>query len=257
MIPKRWLGSTGFEVGVLGLGTVKLGRNTGVKYPEGFSLPTDEEARELIARARDLGINLLDTAPAYGSSEQRLGALLRGSRDDWVIVTKAGENFADGVSSFDFSASAIRKSVERSLTRLQTDRVECVLLHSDGRDLWILEQSGAMEELVRLKEEGKVLSVGISTKTPEGACKAVAICDVIMATLNLNEQADLPAILEAQREGVGVLVKKALASGHSADPGASLGFVLGRPEVACAVVGTIDPIHLEQNARVAQSSVGT
>ena len=84
----RPLGSTGLRVSPLGLGTVKLGRNTGVKYPNQFALPSDGQARELLALARDLGINLIDTAPAYGTSETRLGPLLQGQRQDWVVCTK-------------------------------------------------------------------------------------------------------------------------------------------------------------------------
>jgi hypothetical protein len=101
-------------VSPLGLGTVKLGRDQGVKYPNGFTIPGDE-ARLLLAQARELGINLIDTAPAYGRSEERLGPLLRGQRDEWVIVSKVGEEFDDGQSRFDFSAAHTRRSVERSL----------------------------------------------------------------------------------------------------------------------------------------------
>ena len=101
----RPLGSTGLTVSPLGLGTVKLGRDQGVKYPTGFTIPGDEEARLLLAQARELGINLIDTAPAYGRSEERLGPLLRGQRDEWVIVSKVGEEFEEGLSHFDFSAA--------------------------------------------------------------------------------------------------------------------------------------------------------
>ena len=72
----RHLGNTGIKVSPLGLGTVKLGRNQQVKYPHGFTLPDDKTVKELLALTWDLGINLIDTAPAYGNSEERLGALL-------------------------------------------------------------------------------------------------------------------------------------------------------------------------------------
>jgi aryl-alcohol dehydrogenase-like predicted oxidoreductase len=104
-----------YRVSPLGLGTVKFGRNQGVKYPQPFELPSDQEALALLERPGIWGINLLDTAPAYGVSEERLGRLLRQCRRDWVIVTKVGEEFDDGVSRFDFSAAATRASVERSL----------------------------------------------------------------------------------------------------------------------------------------------
>jgi len=86
----RHLAGTDISVSALGLGTVKIGRDQGVKYPTGFTIPDDAAVRNLLATAHDLGINLLDTAPAYGSSETRLGQLL-GKRQDWVIVTKTGE----------------------------------------------------------------------------------------------------------------------------------------------------------------------
>ena len=104
----RPLGSTGFYVSPLGLGTVKLGRDQGVKYPNGFTIPDDQQALALINQARDLGINLLDTAPAYGISEERLGHLLQGQRDNWVIVSKVGEEFVEGESAYDFSAAHTR-----------------------------------------------------------------------------------------------------------------------------------------------------
>ena len=89
----RQLGNTGLRVSLVGLGTVKLGRNVGVRYPHNFTIPDDAQAARLLDTARELGINLLDTAPAYGSSEARLGALLGAQRDDWVLSTKVGERF--------------------------------------------------------------------------------------------------------------------------------------------------------------------
>src|SRR5690606_5749350 len=94
-LPRRPLGNCGFDVSVLGFGTVKLGRDQGVKYPNSFRIPDDAEAASIIALARDLGINLIDTAPAYGNSEERLGKLLKGQREDWIICSKAGEEFVD------------------------------------------------------------------------------------------------------------------------------------------------------------------
>ncbi|MDH3947931.1 MAG: aldo/keto reductase, partial [Gammaproteobacteria bacterium] len=88
----RALGATGIKVSVLGLGTVKLGRDQEVKYPRGFNIPDDAAVRELLALSRDLGINFIDTAPAYGNSEERLGQLMDNS-NDWVIMTKVGEIF--------------------------------------------------------------------------------------------------------------------------------------------------------------------
>lgn len=251
----RPLGRNGPLVSPLGLGTVKLGRNQGVKYPSGFQLPDNRSALELLALARELGINLLDTAPAYGISEERLGTLLKGQRQHWVIVSKVGEEFVDGQSVFDFSARHTRFSVERSLRRLETDFIEAVLVHSDGNDLHILQQEEVYDELSRLKQEGKIGQFGFSGKTVEGGLLALEQGDCAMVTYNLNEQAEKPVLDHAARLGKGILIKKALASGHAClaegrDPvRASFELVFGHPGVTSAVVGTINPAHLRQNVQ--------
>ena len=89
----RPLGTSGIEVSAIGLGTVKFGRNQGVHYPDAFTIPDARSAASLLALARELGINLIDTAPAYGDSETRLGQLLKGQRQHWVLCTKVGEEF--------------------------------------------------------------------------------------------------------------------------------------------------------------------
>ncbi len=119
MISKIKLGSTSLSVSRVGLGTVKFGRNQQVKYPADFVLPTDQALQELLSLAKDLGINLLDTAPAYGLSEERLGKLLTGQRQDWIICSKAGEDFSENQSHYNFTPSHIKKSVERSLQRFK------------------------------------------------------------------------------------------------------------------------------------------
>lgn len=246
----------------MGLGTVKLGRNVGVKYPEAFEIPDDVRTAELLRKAQKLGITLLDTAPAYGESEERIGRIIGscGGRDRWTIVSKAGEEFdpATGESRFDFSPKAIVASVERSLKRLRTNHLDCVLLHSDGRDEWILKESGAVEALLRLKKKGQARTIGLSAKSAEGSMAALAAApvDVIMVTLNAQDQSCLPAIRLASERGVGVLIKKAFAGGHAlvqpASSEAALRFCLSEPGVSAVVVGTINPDHLEENARAAE-----
>lgn len=247
----------GLEVSPIGLGTVKLGRSTGVKYPGSFTIPTDAEARRLLARARELGVNLIDTAPAYGTSETRLGKLLRGTRDEWVICSKAGEEFdtASGESTYCFTPEHIRMSVERSLARLGTDRIDILLVHSDGNDREIIEQYGALETLDELKREGKILASGMSTKTVAGGLLAAARADCIMVTWNLAYGGDLPVIDYCHGHGKGVLIKKALNSGHveglsGADPiRRTFEMIFAHPGVDSVIVGTIHAGHLEDNIR--------
>ena len=106
------LSGTDIEVSRLGLGTVKFGRNTGVKYPEGFELPSDKEIHALLDVALACGIQFLDTAPAYGISEERLGKVLteRSPDEPWVIGTKAGEEYDGLESTYDFRGEWIRQA---------------------------------------------------------------------------------------------------------------------------------------------------
>mgnify|MGYP000621229676 FL=1 len=256
----RDLGDTGLTVSALGLGTVKIGRDQGVKYPTAFSIPDDDAVRNLLARARDLGINLIDTAPAYGRSEERLGELLR-DRHDWVIVSKVGEEFDNGDSHFDFSPAHTRASVERSLRRLNTDHLDCVLVHSDGNDLDIL-RGGTLGVLEDMKREGLIRAIGLSGKTVAGGIQALERGgDVAMVTYNLNQNDERPVIDHAAAHNKGILIKKAFASGHLAgdhpDPvQASLDRVLGTAGVSAVIAGTVNPHHLEENVRKARLACG-
>ena len=252
---KRALGSTGIDVSVLGLGTVKIGRNQQVKYPSGFELPDDNAVIELFELAQSLGINFIDTAPAYGSSEKRLGELLP-KRDDWVIVTKVGEIFENGISRFDFSYDYTLKSVEQSLKKLRRDVVDVVLVHSDGNDLDIINNEPVFDALEVLKDKGLIKAYGMSSKTVEGGLWVVENCDVVMATANLEYDDEGPVLELAKELNKGVIIKKGLQSGHadSASGGsgveAAFKHILSQPGVSSMIVGTINEKHLQDNVSV-------
>ena len=253
----RPLGATGLHVSPLGLGTVKFGRNQGVKYPQPFDLPSDRDALALLDLAWDLGINLLDTAPAYGESEERLGRLLRQCRRDWVIVTKVGEDFDDGVSRFDFSAAATRASVERSLRRLGVETLDAVLIHSSGDDLAILEREAVLPTLRDLQQAGWVRAIGMSGKTVAGGLRAVECGDLVMVTYNQQQREELPVIRAAHHAGKGILIKKGLSSGHldqaDSDPVcAALRLIYAEPGVGSLIIGTLNPAHLQENVTAAE-----
>ncbi len=242
------LGDTGLRVSPLGLGTVKFGRNAGVKYPSGFELPDEDALADLLALARSLGINLLDTAPAYGASEERLGRLLAGQRDDWVLIGKVGEEFEDGVSSHHFTPDHFRRSLERSLRRLRTDRIDILLIHSDGSDAAILRDDALMRVMADFKAEGTARAVGMSTKTVAGGIGTLEAMDVVMATYTADYRDERPVLDRAAELGKGAILKKVLSSGHAADVPAAVRFAFGHPGVASAVIGTINPDHLRQIA---------
>lgn len=255
-LPLRALGNSGLAVSPLALGTVKLGRNQGVKYPQAFALPTDAAIRGLLDCAHALGMNLLDTAPAYGSSEARLGAALAGERQRWLLCSKVGEQFLGGQAQFDFRAESVAPSIQASLRRLSTDYLDIALIHSDGNDLDILDRFGTLAALQALKQAGLVRAVGISHKTLAGGYRAIELgADVLMTELNLGNQEMAPLIADCAALGVGVLVKKALSSGHEGLE--SLRYVAGCQGVSSIVVGTLNEQHLRENIAALRPARGS
>ncbi len=255
----RNLGHTGIRVSPLGLGTVKFGRNEEVKYPRAFQLPDDGQIRSLLELAADLGINLLDTAPAYGSSMERLGKLLPGPRERWVIVSKVGEFFDHGRSRFDFGFDTTVRTVEQNLRTLDTDYLDAVLIHSDGNDLRILEQEPVLDALRRLKERGLIRAHGMSGKTVEGGLRSVAETDVVMTTCNPAYRDEIPVLQAAAKQGKGVLIKKGLQSGHISGPEGvheAMDFIFSQPGVSGLIVGTIEPQHLRANVAALEAVLG-
>lgn len=243
---QRPLGTTGIAVSVLGLGTVKLGRNTNLKYPSPFELPTDAAVTELLTAALDLGINLIDTAPAYGNAEQRLGKLLPGKRRDWVLASKVGEQFDGSQSTYDFTPEACQASVLTSLRRLKTDYLDIVLVHSDGRDAQIVESYGTLQALAELKSRGLVRAIGLSSKSAAGGRLALPHVDVLMATINASYTDEVDLVCEAGDRGVGVLIKKALDSGRGEPE--HLPTIAAYAGVSSIVVGTQSARHLASSA---------
>lgn len=250
---RRRLGRSGLMVAPIGFGAVKIGRNQGVKYPRAYALPDTRAVERLLNGIVDIGIDLIDTAPAYGSSEALIGRYLHTRRSEIVLATKVGEHFANGRSTFDFSAAGMRRSIEQSLRRLGTEAVDILLLHSDGRDLDILDQTDAVEVLLDARARGLARAVGLSGKTVAGARAALAWADVLMLTYHLEDRAHADVLDEALAAGVGVLVKKALGSGHL-DATAAIGFATAPAAVGAAVIGSLSVEHMRENLALAAAA---
>jgi len=252
-LKQRKFADTNKKVSVLGLGTVKFGRNQGVKYPggEGFKLPTDEEISSIIDLCIDKGVNLLDTAPAYGTSEERLGKILGARRKEFFLVTKVGEEFKKGESEYIFTAGHTRMSVERSLKLLNTDYLDCVMLHSSRDDVNVINNTGVIEELNKLKAEGKILSTGVSTYTVEGGKLAVDLCDAAMVAYNKDYQQEKEVIDYARTKNKAILVKKGFASGHAANIEENIKFILETEGVTSLIFGSITPSNIISNINAA------
>ena len=153
----RRLGTSGLVVSVVGLGT----NNLGMKLD-------DEQSREVVHAALDEGITLFDTSDSYGGSEERLGRLLEGRRDDVVLATKFGSDVRPRGNSNgeDWGARGsrryVRRAVEASLRRLRTDWIDLYQLHRPDPATPIEETLSALDDLVHA---GKVRYVGSSNFT--------------------------------------------------------------------------------------------
>lgn len=250
---ERALGKSGTRVSPLGFGAFKIGRNQGIKYPSGYELPDDAAVARLMNEVLDLGINYIDTAPAYGLSEERIGRAIGTRRNEFVLSTKIGETFSDGKSTFDFSAAGIRQSVARSLTRLKTDVLDVVYIHSDGNDLKILHETDAVATLQDLKAAGSIRLIGMSGKSIEGARESLQWADVLMVEYHLNDRSHEAVISEAAAKGLGIVVKKGLAAGHlPADR--ALAFVLDNRSISSVVIGGLNVEHLRENVAIAEQA---
>ncbi|MFO0917407.1 MAG: aldo/keto reductase [Planctomycetaceae bacterium] len=250
MIPRTPIGDTGLSLPPLGFGAFKIGRNEGIKYPSGYDLPSDAEVDRLLNRVLDLGCTLIDTAPAYGISEERIGRHLAGRRSEFVLSTKVGETFADGKSTYDFSETGVRRSLERSRARLQSDVLDIVLIHSPGNDREILETTPVVEVLCDYRDRGVIRAIGLSGKTVDGAQSALAWADVLMVEFHAEDSSHEAVIDEAARDRVAVIVKKGLGSGRL-PPDRAIPFVLGQQGVTSLVVGSLNEAHFQSNWELA------
>ena len=249
-IPTRSICRSGLLIPPLGFGAFKIGRNQGVKYPQPYELPDEVAVGCLLNSVLDLGCSLIDTAPAYGLSEVRIGKAIGHRRSEYVLSTKVGETFADGKSVYDFSPAAVKASLERSLQNLRTDVLDIVFIHSNGDDRQILEKTDTVPILLDFRSRGLIRAIGLSGKTVEGAQLALKWADVLMVEYHLQDKSHDQVIAQASEKNVAVFVKKGLSSGKL-PPHESIRFVLGNPGVSCLIVGGLNFDHFHENWQTA------
>jgi len=150
----------------IGLGCMSLSWAYGVP-------PSEEDATQLLNRALDLGYDHLDTANIYGlgHNETLLGHALQGRRSEFFLATKMGLIIDGAKRGVDCSPAAIRKCVDESLARLQTDHIDLYYMHRRDFNVPIEESVGAMADLIK---EGKIGSIGLSEMSAETLRKAAA-----------------------------------------------------------------------------------
>ncbi len=211
----RTLGSTGLRVSVVGLGTWQFGGEWGKDFAQ-------EEIDAMFRRARELGVNLIDTAECYGdhASERYIGQALRnigGDRGEWVVATKFGHHFVKPFERTEPREPAdVRRQLEESLRALQTDYVDLLQYHSWGDDDFFRDD--VLAELGKLKDEGKFRhlgnSVGKNTNVRQVGASEERGIEVVQIIYNrLQREPEEEAFDLCQEQDVGVLARVPLASG--------------------------------------------
>lgn len=235
----------------LGLGLIGIGR----PWPAADSpMPPDERVGELIEAAVDLGIRFLDTAAAYGRSEERLAAALRGRlarcRDRLIIATKCGEEWVDGFSTVDHSPAALERSVARSIGRL--GRIDLLQLHKATPE--VLADRRVLDTLAALAELYGISALGVSARDEATCATALdtGLFSFVQCPFNAADRS-LGDWIRAHRDRTIVVVNRPLGSGRllsEAAPDALYAEVaetLGRGFV---LTGTTDAAHLAQSAAI-------
>jgi len=209
----RRLGKTGLRVSVIGVGTWQLGGEWGKTFEQA-------EVDAILAKAADLGINLIDTAECYGDhlSERLIGKAVKGRREQWIIATKFGHRFTGPFQREDvYEPAQVREQLERSLEALQTDYVDLYQFHS-GTDP-MFDTPGLWETLRSFVDAGTVRHLGISISSKRASVYQVKTtpqvgAETIQVVYNrLQRDAEKEILPSCLQNDLGVLARVPLASG--------------------------------------------
>ena len=201
-------GALPIKVSEIGFGTSQLA-NTDNQYV-GVKYLSTIEAKNILQRAIDRGINFFDTSPTYGTAEKLVGEFKRKYKDKLIVSTKAGLK-PDGTR--DFSANFLKQQVERSLKSLQVDCLDVFQLNKPSKkDFENIDLFGFLTDL---KQQGKIKYSGVIVGEIEAGYKCIAsgVVDCLQIFYNLLYQDTEDLILEAHSEGLGILVRSPLNSG--------------------------------------------
>jgi pyridoxine 4-dehydrogenase len=227
-----------------------------------------EQARRVLRRVVELGVNLIDTADSYGPelSERLIAEALHPYPDELVVATKGGLTRPGGRWVSDGRPEHLREACEGSLRRLKVERIDLYQLHSPDPRIAFEDSVWA---LALLREEGKIRHVGLSNvgvRELEIALDIVPVASV-QNRYNLSERSSEAVLQACEREGVGFIPWYPLATGRLARPGGSLevvaerydatpsqvalAWLLGHSSAMLPIPGTSSVAHLEENVAAA------
>ena len=269
---KRRLGGTDMLVSALGFGGAEIG----------YQSTEPATVKRLLEEALDAGLNVIDTAECYREGESLVGEVAH-RRSEFFLFTKCGH--ASGLGGADWDPDTLRRSIERSLSRLRTDHVDLLQLHSCSEA--VLRQGAVIEVLQKARAEGKTRYIGYSGDGTDAlyAVRSGAF-DTLQTSVNIADQDAIElTVPEAVGRGMGVIAKRPLANvawrSGDAPPddryhhsywerlralrydflageirsgvGIALRFTLSVPGVHTAIVGSTRPGRWAENARLLEA----
>src|SRR6266545_6176170 len=285
-LPKRILGRTGLHVTTLGFGALELrGMVAGVGRPL-----TPGQPERILHAVLDAGINYIDVAADYGEAEEHIGRCISRRRREFFLASKCGcppdvtkfspsERTRFGVPLprlHDYSHQNILDAVHQSLRRMKTDYLDVVQFHfSPAKE--VLEQEGAIQTLQDLQREGKIRFLGCSSILPNITDHIkMGVFDVFQIPCSALQPEHEAAIADAAKAGAGIVIRGGVARGKPGEGQGSgdvwklwekakldellegmsatefmLRFTITSPDMHTTIVGTLNPVHLQENVAAA------
>ncbi len=209
----RTLGRTGLKVSEISLGTVEIGLDYGIAANGHAHRPAESEAARLLHRALDLGVNFIDTARAYGTSEEIIGRALKNRRSEFVLCSKVLSYPGDNL---DFSTlrAKVTESVDLSLRALDTAAIDIMMIHSAPTE--VISRGDLLTILEELREAGKFRWIGASVYGEEAALAAIRTgrYDCLQVACSALDRRQEPRVWpEAEKFGVGIVARSVLLKG--------------------------------------------
>lgn len=274
-IPTAILGKTGLEVTRLGFGAMEI---RGSRIWNGRSV-TPKQANSILNAVLDSGINFIDTAGCYGTSEEFIGKFISKRRKEYYLATKCGcsivrQNATTDDTPHFYTKENAFECLHTSLKRMQTEYVDIMQLHNPSVEQF--EQGELAEALQKMRDQEKVRWIGISTTLPHlTTFLKMGIFDTFQIPYSALERDHEVWITKSALVGTGTIIRGGVARGGPAggldgsdrwkkyaeakldelrdkgesDPAFMLRFALTHPHINTIIVGTMQPQHLQENIK--------
>jgi len=273
---RRTLGRTGLSVTRIGFGAMEI---RGPRIWSGRPV-TDQQAERILNAVLDAGINLIDTSPDYGRSEEYIGRFISSRRSEYFIATKCGCTVVNAGDHDEtphvWTGENLLRNIEESLRRMKTDHVDILQLHNPAVEM--VERGKLVDALQEIQRAGHTRFISISTTLPAlPTYLEMGVFDTFQIPYSATERTHEEWISRVRQAGVGTIIRGGVARGAVAgdrEAGRSwdtwqeakldqildgmnrmefmLRFTLSQQRIDTIIVGTLSPEHLAENLAAAE-----